>query len=182
MCVHYIWWPCHALSGLAGGWLLGLAGCCEWCTGPPALPAHADAAWIYTPTYLAPTTVSQSNDWYRGLTELVQHSAYRGSSHPRKGGASHVIFFYPYKDYLRSRRLKEGWGSQHPVDCLSLDFDIHAGVVVYLSLVSRQACTAGNPPPPALWAWMTVVFRDYTIQHMQYNLQCKHCQTAGFPG
>jgi hypothetical protein len=28
------------------------------------------------------------------------------------------------------------------------DYDIYDGVVVYLSLVSRQACTAGNPPPP----------------------------------
>jgi hypothetical protein len=54
-------------------------------------------------------TVSQSNDLYRGLTEVVQHSAYRGSSHPSQGDASHIII-YPYEDYLPSRRLEEGEG------------------------------------------------------------------------
>jgi hypothetical protein len=34
---------------------------------------------------------SQSNDWYRGPTKLVQHFAYRGSSHRRKGAAKHII-------------------------------------------------------------------------------------------
>ncbi len=50
--------------------------------------------------------------------------------------------------YVPSQRLAEGGGGEHPVDCLSLDFDFHAGLLVYLSLVSRQACTAGNPPLP----------------------------------
>ncbi len=36
-------------------------------------------------------TQSQSNDWYRGPTELVQHFAYRQSSHRRQGATSHKI-------------------------------------------------------------------------------------------
>ncbi len=35
--------------------------------------------------------LDQSNDWYRGLTELIQHSAHRGISHRRKGAARHTI-------------------------------------------------------------------------------------------
>ncbi len=34
---------------------------------------------------------ASSNDFYKGPTELVQHSAYRGSSLRRKGNASHLI-------------------------------------------------------------------------------------------
>ncbi len=49
--------------------------------------------------------LSQSNDWYRGPTELVQHFTYRGSSHWRKGAASHIYWYglgillvYPRKE------------------------------------------------------------------------------------
>ncbi len=34
--------------------------------------------------------ITHSNDWYRGPTDLVQHSVYRGRSHRRKGAASHT--------------------------------------------------------------------------------------------
>jgi hypothetical protein len=73
---------------------------------------------------------AQSNN-KRGPTELVQHSAYRGTSHRSNGAASHIIdllwlncspisvgrkgvFYsicsYTYTDYLPSRRLEEGGG------------------------------------------------------------------------
>jgi hypothetical protein len=36
------------------------------------------------------TTREEGGDWYRGPTALVQHSAYRGSSHQRKGCTSRI--------------------------------------------------------------------------------------------
>ncbi len=33
----------------------------------------------------------QNNGWYRGPTELVQHFAYRGSLHRRKGATRHIF-------------------------------------------------------------------------------------------
>ncbi len=33
----------------------------------------------------------QSNDWYKGPTQLVQHFAYSGSSHRRKSAVRHII-------------------------------------------------------------------------------------------
>ncbi len=38
-----------------------------------------------------PTLPTQSNDWYWGPTELVQHFAFRESSHGLKGAARHII-------------------------------------------------------------------------------------------
>jgi hypothetical protein len=35
--------------------------------------------------------IPQSNAWYRGPTELVQHFAYRENSHQLKGAARHII-------------------------------------------------------------------------------------------
>jgi hypothetical protein len=53
----------------------------------------------------------------RGPSDLVQHFAYRGSSHRHKGAASHkigLVWLYrwtcSYADYLPSRRLVEVWG------------------------------------------------------------------------
>jgi hypothetical protein len=63
-----------------------------------------------------------------GPPDLVQHSAYRGDSHRRRGAASHIsdmvwpyrppipmwrgggYFTYSNEDYLLSRRLEEGLG------------------------------------------------------------------------
>jgi hypothetical protein len=74
----------------------------------------------------------QSNDGYRGTSELVQHFALRGSSHWRQGAASHVtdmVWLYPSPIPMGRRGLayltfsnvstclheEEGGGNQHPV-------------------------------------------------------------------
>ncbi len=49
-------------------------------------------------TFHWPTVQAQSNGWYRGPNELVQHSAFKGSSHRRKGAARHkidTVWLYP---------------------------------------------------------------------------------------
>ncbi len=79
------------------------------------------------------THLHRSNYLYRGPTELAQHSAYRGSSHQRKGAASHkidMIWLYHSPILVGRRRLYyffivrlpvfaahwgRGRGSQHPV-------------------------------------------------------------------
>ncbi len=79
---------------------------------------------------------SQSDDWYRGPTEIVQNFAFRGSLLRRKGAARHIIYmFWLYRSPIPvgrrgkiftcspndfnppSRLLQErsGGGSQHPV-------------------------------------------------------------------
>ncbi len=74
--------------------------------------------------------LAQSYDSYRGPTELVWNSAYRGRSHWRNGDTSQITdmvwlyrspipvvrggLLFSYEDYLTSRRLKGG-GGQHPV-------------------------------------------------------------------
>ncbi len=45
-----------------------------------------DNQWLFT----------HSNDWYRGLTELVQHSVCRRSSHRRKGAAFILLIWFGY--------------------------------------------------------------------------------------
>jgi hypothetical protein len=69
--------------------------------------------------------LAQNNDWYRGPTELFQQSAYRGSSHRRKGADRHIldmvwlyrssfpvgrrgIFTGSNNFYMPSRRLEKG--------------------------------------------------------------------------
>jgi hypothetical protein len=75
-------------------------------------------------------TQTQSNDCYRGPTELVQHFAYRQSSHRRQGATSHkinmvwihsggakggILLIQLISMCLHGAKTRGGGGCQHPV-------------------------------------------------------------------
>ena len=113
----------------------------------------------------------QRNDWYRGPTELVQLSAYRGSSHRRKGAARNIIdmvwlyrspilvgrkgVFYLFNWFLTAFAVPRGRGrgSQHPVVGTTFNGIVklhpiticHARVCLLMSPMIFEGCLDSNP-------------------------------------